>query len=191
MLIQEALKETGKAFLSIESEYYAMEGGDSLNWISKKTSTIDSNVPFVLIMSDQWQPYHEVEEIRPEKAGELWKNASGNILVIMETPDREGLFFTYTNDAHKPTLLRNMIWSRNVIHNESGWTLIYSPDKEVMKKIKELEDNSVETIEIEDVLWNTNDECTYPYQEKSVFDWDVLLNMKPIKLICVIPKEGK
>ena len=73
MKIQDALKETGKVYLSSESEYYAMEGGDSLNWISKRTKDVDSNVPYVLIVSDQWHPYHEEKEIRPYAAGELWE----------------------------------------------------------------------------------------------------------------------
>ena len=38
-----------------------------------------------------------------------------------------------------------------MVHGKNGWKLLHSPDKEVMDRIKEVEDDSVERIEIKDV----------------------------------------
>jgi len=82
---------------------------------------------------------------------------------------------------------------KDMIHNKNGWTLIYSPDKEVMKKIKKPEDNSVERIEINDIQWFRK---THKYPEH-MGDGDPNPNNfqdipleTPMKMILEIPKEG-
>jgi hypothetical protein len=121
-----------------------------------------------ILSVDYWKPYHEAEEISPESEGELWRH--------IDTGNYYHTFFYGVILKFQGEFLHNI---DGVIHGK-GYARLFP----------KVEDNSVETIEIEDVLWNTTENHTYPYQEESSFDWDELLNMKPIKLICVIPKEG-
>jgi hypothetical protein len=181
MKIEEALKETGKARREIWGEGVFVEVIDS-QILNYKGGSYNHECLFT---TSDWQPYHEVEEIRPEKEGELWQ--FNNLFIWCTVRKNEVLEMICAQGKEIEAIDKMNL----TIHGENGWTLIYSPDKEVMKKIKGLEDNSVETIEIEDVLWNTNDGFVYPFQEKSAFKWDQLLNGKPIKLIIERPKEGK
>jgi hypothetical protein len=181
MLIQEALKATGKArpFGVICGFAMKNEKGHLL-WFNGDGAA-DGYATLSAILQDNWQPYREVEEIRPEKEGELWQSDGGNIFF---TYMHKGELYHIFGDGSGGIPIRAAIFGENVIHGTTGmcgWNRIYPS----------VEDNSVETIEIEDVLWNTTENHTYPFQEKSSFDWDQLLNMKPIKLICVIPKEEK
>lgn len=77
MKIRDALKETGKAELG--GEAYAAKGSDEniLYYYNKKTNKQMHPVGYKIILNNDWQPYHEVKEIRPENAGELWKHEDG------------------------------------------------------------------------------------------------------------------
>jgi hypothetical protein len=144
-----------------------------------------------ILSVDYWKPYHEVEEIRPEKAGELWRHDEASILFFIY--DAEGPLYRISHQG-----LDGPIISMDSMVHGKGWTLIYSPDKEVMKKIKGLEDNSVETIEIEDVLWKLGgNHISFPYVEiHEGADYGPFHDVReetnrPMKMILEIPKEGK
>jgi hypothetical protein len=189
MLIQEALKETGLATVggAENSWHIHWNSLDSCFYRTYENGKIERyKMGMKALSRDDWQPYHEAEEIRPEKAGELWRAQSGCYWFTYENERRGTLEFIPSTTGNATLVINPMsIGSMDgppleIIHNKNGWERLFPKP----------EDNSVERIEIEDVLWNTTKNHTYPYQEEPTFDWDELLNMKPVKLICVIPKEG-
>lgn len=76
MKVIDALKPTGKAYREDNFADYVMlvnntEGsGSLLHWFNAGEDI--GEVVFEDQGDDKWQPYPEVKEIRPEKAGELW-----------------------------------------------------------------------------------------------------------------------
>ena len=132
MNIQDAQEENQKAWLpedktSKPDEFVRCVGGVRY-WYNTKDEQI-APVAYCLLKKDNWVPYPEQKIIRPEKAGELWKNEQGKVLVTLTTPEEEGLQFTYVSDAYKPCLLSDMIWHNKIIHNQNGWIHLYSPDE--------------------------------------------------------------
>ena len=98
--------------------------------------------------ADDWQPYHEVKEIRPEKAGELWEGASNKVYV---TVYRKGILCFHDLEKRESTgyldFKRNdnsaWVCCDEPIHNKNGWERI----------LPKVEDDSVEIIEIEKVTF--------------------------------------
>lgn len=139
MNIQEALKETGKAKLPTWHDGAYVYVKNDLIFL-KGMGGYDKPYSSKVMLAGDWQPHHEVKEIRPQKAGELWSI-------------RDTLIFTYEDVYGDPLQLKfiyadgsgqNYISGHangQIIHNKNGWTLIYSPDEEVMKKIKGLKDD--------------------------------------------------
>ena len=74
MLIQDALKETGKARKEDCSIGFVMKNEKGHLIFFNEDGVADGYVVLSAIMSDNWQPYHEVKEIRPEVTGEVWEN---------------------------------------------------------------------------------------------------------------------
>lgn len=202
MNIQDALKETGKA----EDENNPCNGKTGyvgwfegqLYWFDKVTHTRRHTLSHEEIAKGIYEPYHDKKEIRPEKAGELW------IFV-----DEGGEVPFFTTEAGPAFPVNNHLVIRNrsglsieieamslgkIIHNQNGWTLLYSPDKEVMKRLKEVEDENVERIEIEDMYWLYTNGYTIPVDNRRIegtkkFDWKSLSDKSSGKMILEFPKE--
>ena len=119
MDILEALKPTGKA--NYDKEFaYAMLKGDDLFWYKSSDDTAGAicHVGFQDILRDDWQPYHEKPEIKPEKAGEVWQDEDGEY------------WSTYKNKIsglHVSCWNGNRSIPRDMIHGQNGWTRSYPP----------------------------------------------------------------
>lgn len=135
MNIQDALKETGEARRpNTRKGQYAYLNKDVLFW---NDGPIEAPVLMVSIFADDWQPYHEVKEIRPEKAGELWENKESNLKFYVHEwgvrLDKRDLHILWNNGPRE--LLSNI----DIIHNKNGW----------IRCFPHVEDENVERIEIE------------------------------------------
>jgi len=174
MNIQEALKETGKAFHVTYSDLY-------VTWISGNVCFVtvygneDRPLEHHELLKDGWQHYHEVKEIRPENAGELWEMA-GHAKFFVITDERTGkneLCGIYGN---------KIVIRKDMIHGKD-WTRLFPP----------VEDDSIERIEIEGVRWfqEHNGEI-YPVADTSICfknPFSYLLHKPLMKMILLIPKD--
>jgi hypothetical protein len=182
MLIQEALKENGKAWFKEGRDLYARKDGSYVHWYDSLNDNCLGEITLDNLTSDQWQPYHEVKEIRPEKAGELWgfenEMTSDNYITV------------WVKGGGEIRLIRDTfthIVPEKVIHNKNGWTRLYPP----------VEDDSVERIEFEDTAFLegivAGSSVFYPTSNLGQFCNAVFKNYckRPsVKMILEIPKEG-
>lgn len=120
MNIQDALKETGKARKEDNFAQYAFleqseeDPRHELFWsIDGKK---DGHVQYEDIFADNWQPYHEEKEIRPEKEGELWVNKFQELAHTAYRGDK--LIFVCMNES---------IPVDDVLIGMNGWTRRYPP----------------------------------------------------------------
>ena len=81
---------------------------------------------------DDWQPYPTKKEIRPERVGELWQ-FENTIFMIQEQVGKQFVAICSYRIRYKDMPPDEM---REMIHNQNGWQLIYSPDKEAMKELE-------------------------------------------------------
>jgi hypothetical protein len=134
MDIREALKETGKAvhggFASYQEGYswYVERIGCDLVWRTG-AGVKRENATFLEITRDDWQPYHEEKEIRPEKAGELWETKTGFKLFVYRGEYEYGGLVLKREDGY----------TFNVNNLPDGLKRLYPP----------VEDENVERIEVE------------------------------------------
>lgn len=170
MKIQEALRKNGKAQREISSDraaygevvesYLVWDNGDHIGYDG--------------LIADDWQPYHEVKEIRPENAGELWEEIS-DISKYYHTDFRGTLGINF-----RLAMIGDFrVEIENVIHGK-GW----------MRRFPHVEDDSIERIEIESL------EITGIHPPKimgitSAYRMDLgpRLDGKGVKLILETPKD--
>ena len=87
MKVQDALKPTGKAIdkrnrdAHIEVRFEC--GANYLIWVNNKTSEYEGRLSYEAHFIEDWQPYHEVNEIRPEKAGEVWWHEGRDLKILI------------------------------------------------------------------------------------------------------------
>ena len=114
MNIQDALKDTGKAILPEHNNNYVQEEGNgNLHYVGIRTGFKGCRLSWGVIVRDDWQPYHEIKEIRPEK-GQTWGAPLGSKCFIFEGSDNE-LWYIF-EDGSRALICENMI------HNKHGWT---------------------------------------------------------------------
>jgi hypothetical protein len=173
MEIKKALEETGKAYV-LGGRYYAKENAkEVLEWRSIHDDSFGGTVSLRDIFELRWQPYPIEKEIRPEKAGELWRNGRGH-------------FYHTVNDIHAEKEIVRMIGrhdrgvpSTETIHNQNGWQRIHPP----------VEDDSIERIVVEGVTWKTqSDGWVTPLQCGRGGILHSLVGKPAMKLIAEIPK---
>ena len=176
MRVLVALKESDKLLGALQC-HYAMRGNQGvLYWYDIETNKENYPVSIADIGRDEWQPYFEVKEIRPERAGELWQY--GNLFEWCTVRKNEVLEMICARGKDIETVDKMNL----TIHGKNDWKLLYSPDKEVMDRIKELEDENVERIEIEGIRWYQNrDKCIVPEIDNNIAD--SLLDRPPMKMI--------
>ena len=121
MRIDEALQKTGKADATVLNSYYVkVSDAGNLVWYCKKTNEAYNLVRFEVMIELNWQPYYSESQIRPEKAGELWRYEESGEMV-----------FTFLNLPTSSLLLQwedgdiEDVEQRDVIHNQNGWTRLY------------------------------------------------------------------
>ena len=123
------------------------------------------------IIEDDWQPYHEIKEIRPENAGELW-DKDGCKYITFGTDNNDLRIFNQVGGEYE---LSEFI-PDGPIHDKYGWTRLYP----------KIEDD-VERIEIEGVKWiEATKSLIYP---SGVYEWRHLINRSPMKMILETPKD--
>ena len=137
--------------------------------------------------------------IRPENFGEVWEDGNGHLCVIANAPEGIGRLWCGFIPTSS-TLAINPI-PQNMIHDRNGWELIYSPDKEVVARIKEVEDDSIKRIVIEDVTWGVDFTSRHTPKEvygpctpdgfKHVQEKYALHKQQPMKMILEIPCDQK
>ena len=185
MKVQDALKPTGKAIdkrnkdahIEVRFEY----GANYLIWVNNKTGEYEGRLSYEAHFIEDWQPYHEVKEIRPEKAGELWqKNVDSFVYLIAEERINKLTAIPSLVDLLSFSIEKH---GKDIIHGK-GWTRLYPP----------VEDDSVERIEIEGVVWQDSDssEAITPRGAglKDIIKKHDLQNKPPMKMILVMQKES-
>ena len=179
MLIQDALKPTGKAVLS-GSDDFAQEHDDELMWcrIAGDAIGILACVGWKDVAMNDWQPYHEEKEIKPEKAGELWEHKSHGKCFIVE--DGSSLAAQTIRGCQRFTIGSDHSWDdfKDIRHNKTGWTRLYPS----------VEDESVDRIEIEGVSWRYSHGIYFPVADTDI-EFSELKEKGRMKMILVIPKD--
>ena len=182
MKIQDALEPTGKAFIEKKGDCYAAieDDGCPLTWYNKQTSDLMGHIALDTIISDKWQPYYEVKEIRPEKAGELWRYGDSDSYAHTFKQDDDIYFLS---DGCAPKTLALLA---GVKHGEY-WTRL----------CPEVEDPSVKRIRIKDVTWHegicNGVSAIFPRADNGSNSEDVskdLLTRGLMNMILEIPKEA-
>lgn len=190
MKIQEALKPTGKATIGGTENHWHIQWDSVENRFYKthENGKIEKyKIRLKALMRDDWQPYHEVKEIRPEKAGELW--LSNNDTIFFTYRKCSEIFFIHRDGSGQEAVsIKN---DGEIVHGEC-WTRLYPP----------VEDKSIERIEIEvklkqipasdyvGLLTVIDDGKSYIYNPLSNIKRNDLLD-KPMKMILEIPKVDK
>ena len=191
MKIEEALKETGKAVRTVHADNYAAIksfslskvkplGGDRLYWYDIKTGEENSPAQLSAILAGDWQSYHEEKAIRPEKAGELWRN---------KEIENDQYYHTENHTSSGAGLILVGYGAKGfkeadngrVLHNKDGWERVFP----------KVEDDSVERIEIEGVKWVFSKKAGYQIPQWPISGPDSLyplLDKPPMKMILEIPK---
>lgn len=132
MYIQDALKETGKIQHSNLEHIYAKEDEwGVLHWYSLN-DTSPVLVKLSDILSDNWKPYPDKKEIRPEREGELWTSPNGTFWHTEEDGEGDLVLVGIGIGDGFPKAKKALQYADNF----QCWTLLYSPDEEVMKELK-------------------------------------------------------
>ena len=130
-----------------------------------------SHNPFVI--TDKFKA--RVKEIRPEKAGELWKSPSGTLFITKVYDDE--LYFITVSAYSKERTIYHSVYSSHT--NE--WERIHPP----------VEDESIERVVFEGVTWGECD-CGFNYPMATsggaLQNNNIMLNKPPIKMTLEIPK---
>lgn len=133
MKVQDALKPTGKAIDKRNRDAYIEVrfecGANYLIWVNNKTGEYEGRLSYEAHFIEDWQPYHEEKEIRPEEPGETW-----------EEKTRCLKYFTFSNAVLGLAVIdeRGVIIdiTENMVHGKNGFTRIEPP----------VEDDSIERI---------------------------------------------
>ncbi len=138
MKIEEAQEQNGKAWLPDDKtsklDEYVISVGGVMTWFGSDDAAINP-VAYCLLKRTDWQPFPEAKEIRPEKAGELW--ATGDLNYMTQKIGDELRMIPRSYDMQ---ILEEI---DHFIHGVGCYKRLYPP----------VEDDSVERIEIEGVVW--------------------------------------
>ena len=90
MNIQDALKETGKAYdINDDGNYAALDSYGILRWYAMVNSNSEiAAAELEEILEIDWQSYHPKEEIRPSEENELWEPSLGAQFITREYDDQ-------------------------------------------------------------------------------------------------------
>ncbi len=152
MNVKEAMEPTGKiSAIYCFPDVYAQLYENTLWWFSIETNERQCPVPLDYILEEEidWQPYNPIEEIRPEKPGELWKVPNQERYYHTELRGVELIVCDY--EGYTTNFSR-------IIHNQNGWKRVH-PIVEV-KNIDKVQWVNVkdrlpdENIEIDNITFN-------------------------------------
>jgi hypothetical protein len=137
------------------------------------------------VLDNDWQPYYEVKEIRPEKSGELWIHEKGGSFYVHSADYNEVPSGTTTTN-HFGTIEK---LPRSTVHSQDGWTRLYPP----------VEDENIERVVFENIKWHLS-ACwqtkPMPYIEEGGGGeyWgdirDTVKDKPPMKMTLEFKKEG-
>ena len=126
MNINDALKETGKACAKDYAVacYAKVNPECGLLWLYlKENDEPRCAVKFIEQSRTTWQPYHEIEEIRPDKSDEVWIHSG------------TGVTYLHNAETRKLVTVRKNILDVDlyniVIHGKNGWIRLYPHVSEV------------------------------------------------------------
>ena len=121
MKLQDALKPTGKARLSTwHDEAYVYLKNNKI--YLKGTAGYDKPYSSEVIIWDDWEPCHEVKEIKPEEPGETWYFKAKDLKI-----------FTFSNYALGLSTIDQtgaIMDIKGMIHGKNGFTRIEPPVEE-------------------------------------------------------------
>lgn len=146
-------------------------------WYDAETDNFAREVSGEEALRTDWQSFPGTKEIRPEKAGELWRHDETSILFFIY--DAEGPLYRISNQGLSSPIdgIDSMVHGKN-------WTRL----------LPEVEDENVETIEIEGVKWKettpigVNASVVFPDNFHG-FNWDQLRDKPRMKMILVMAKD--
>ena len=177
MNIEEVLNETGKAqnesnLCNGETGYIAWHG-DVLYWFDRKSGIRRHQVTHKEIF-DSYQPYHEEKEIRPENAGELWKNNVNINWFIRWVGSSRCKGFQAVSEQGVCCDVKGL----DMVHGK-GWTRLFPPIEE-----------DVERIEIEGITFGLEggDRRVFIREWDKIKDINMLITT-PMKMILEMPKD--
>ena len=173
MKIEEAQEENGRAWLpedktSKRDEYVICVGG-IMTWVKGPGAAPMNPVAYCLLKRDDWQPYHEVKEIRPE-VGELWWQKGYGNLFIVKPIKIDKLHYKHDDGS-------GGVVPSSMVHGEFGYKRLWP----------EVEDESIERVEIEGVHWQKKDNWCVPFGMKRI--GEDLINRSPMKMILEMSKH--
>lgn len=175
MNIQDALDKSKKIVIpgsTAERNYASIGESGRLRWYYKRKDAPNEGGDYVsldMILSENWQPYHEVKEIRPYAAGELWEMSS------------HAKFFVIADESSGVNKLCGLYGDKicireDIIHGKD-WVRLYPP----------VEDENVERIEIEGVEIESC--CDDIIIKTSSLDKGTVFNKCKAKVTIEIPKD--
>ncbi len=149
MLIQDVVSKDKKAQLDGRTAFIDQFG--ILRWEDEGTL-----VMLVDSACDGWRAYPK--EIRPEEGGEVWSD--GAIKWITSKFRGSNLKFMSSTGDQEWRMFGCLGWHDTIIHNKNGWKRLFPPVESDKKEcafehacLDEAEDDNVERIEIENVIW--------------------------------------
>lgn len=131
MKIKEALKGNGKAIRKgLDWFIEECQNGEYCYRIADLSTggVLGYEISIHHILADDWQPYHEVKEIRPENAGELWKfNQYSWFTYFDKNEQNEEVLMGICNDGDISQIDKNdkVYKSINPIHGKDGWKRLF------------------------------------------------------------------
>ena len=191
MEIKKALEATGKASKGDNEAHVelinSINGVKELMWVCEGVDEAELGyVQYGDIITDDWRPYHDKKEIRPE-IGDIWEIEDGSSGFIhgsfqyADERDFEDMYITFT------TGFKNSI-KIPMVHGENGWKRIHPP----------VEDDSIERVVIENCAFlkheGKNITVVFPTSTGGQFNngsFEKYTGKKPMEMILKIPKEEK
>ena len=104
----------------------ALPKEDPLHWYDMETNHENYPVSIADIGRDEWQPYLEVKEIRPEKAGELWERDGESNHRCVTYEGIVGLNVIWWGGAANTDRV-----DTGMIHNKNGWIRYFPHVEEI------------------------------------------------------------
>lgn len=175
MNLQNAMEITGKAYREgWDNDRYVFIHEGQLCFANTCIFRVSDYIKYC---KNDWQPYYEVVEIRPEKAGELWEWEDMLYFTNLQRDSNHGVLVFMTDEGD--LIDTGDIDYRGCAHNKNGWTRLYP----------KVEADSVERIEIENVKWKESGSLIYPAADVSHVAWYDLVDLPRMKMILEIPKD--
>ena len=139
MDIKKALEPTGKAYRESDPVFHvALDDSGALMIYKNEGNKLIGPEMLSYVLGNDYLPYHDKKEIRPEKAGELWEFGRNLFFIIQQN---QTLFLMSAFGTRSECSTRT-----DIIHNQDGWKrlrpVVEEEDIErvVIEGVKEMND---------------------------------------------------